>query len=137
MTRRPCRDRLSVPDAQDPYALSVPADPAGLSTVRVFLRAVARTIDAEPERCDDLELIVSEVGAALVEGAATAANRGPGRRGRVRVAVDADGPPSAPEDNGIRGDLLGTLAPDTTWTDHGARFSLSLEPGGEGSAQAR
>jgi anti-sigma regulatory factor (Ser/Thr protein kinase) len=122
---------------QDTYALSVPADPAGLSTVRVFLRAIARTIDAEPERGDDLELIVSEICAAMVEGGS--------RRldievcvddSAVSVAVDADGAPSSPEDNGIRGDLLGTLAPDLTWVDHGARFTASVASGDD-AAQAR
>ena len=54
-----------------------------------------------------------------------------------RSPIDGDAPPSAPDDNPIRRDLLATLAPDTIWTDQGARFSLSLVPGGEGSAQAR
>ena len=116
----------------------MPADPAGLSTVRAFLRAVARSVDSEPERSDDLELIVSEVGAALVEGASTRLRIEVRADAAVfEVAVDGDAPPSAPDDNPIRRDLLATLAPDTTWTDHGARFSLSLVPGGEGSAQAR
>jgi len=123
--------------AQEPYALSVPADPAGLSTVRVFLRAIARTIDAEPERGDDLELIVSEICAALVEGGSGHLDievRVDGSA--VSVAVDADGAPSAPEDNGIRGDLLGTLAPDLTWVDHGARFTAPVASGDD-AAQAR
>ncbi len=127
-----------MPDDRGPYELSVPADPAGLSTVRAFLRAVARSIDSEPERSDDLELIVSEVGAALVEGASTRLRIEVRADAAVfEVAIDGDAPPSAPDDNPIRRDLLATLAPDTTWTDQGARFSLSLEPGGEGSAQAR
>ena len=127
-----------MPDDRGAYELSVPADPAGLSTVRAFLRAVARSIDSEPERSDDLELIVSEVGAALVEGASTRLRiEVRADAAVVEVAVDGDAPPSAPDDNPIRRDLLATLAPDTTWTDQGARFSLSLEPGGEGSAQAR
>ena len=119
------------------YALSVPADASGLSTVRVFLRAIARSLDATPERSDDLELIVSEICAALVEGG----SRHLDIEVRVdasalSVAVDADGTPSAPEDNGIRGDLLGTLAPDLTWVDHGARFTASVASGDD-AAQAR
>jgi anti-sigma regulatory factor (Ser/Thr protein kinase) len=122
---------------QDPYALSVPADPAGLSTVRVFLRAIARSIDAEPERGDDLELIVSEICAALVEGGSRHLDievRVDGSA--LSVAVDADGAPSAPEDNAIRGDLLGTLAPDLSWVDHGARFTAPVATGDD-AAQAR
>jgi anti-sigma regulatory factor (Ser/Thr protein kinase) len=116
-----------VPVTDEPYALSVPADPSGLSTVRVFLRAIARSFDAAPERSDDLELIVSEVCAALVEGGSRhldievrAAGEG------LSVSVDADGAPSPAADNAIRGDLLGTLAPDLTWVDHGARFTVSV-----------
>jgi anti-sigma regulatory factor (Ser/Thr protein kinase) len=122
---------------QDPYALSVPADPSGLSTVRVFLRAIARSIDAAPERSDDLELIVSEVCAALVEGGSRHLDievRADGTD--LSVAVDADGAPSASEDNAIRGDLLGTLAPDLTWVDHGARFTASVAADDD-AAQAR
>jgi len=111
----------------EPYALSVPADPSGLSTVRVFLRAIARSFDAAAERSDDLELIVSEVCAALVEGGSRhlEIEVRPAGEG-LSVSVDADGVPSPPEDNGIRSDLLGTLAPDLTWVDHGARFTVSV-----------
>jgi hypothetical protein len=129
---------VSVPAEPDAYELSVPADPSGLSTVRVFLRAVARSVDAEPERSDDLELIVSELCTALLEGASTRLRIevAVGRSG-FDVTVDGDAPPSAPGDNPIRTDLLATLAPDMTWNDHGARLSLSLVPGGDGSVQAR
>ena len=112
----------------EPYALSVPADPSGLSTVRVFLRAIARSLDAAAERSDDLELIVSEVCASLVEGGSRHLDievRSVGEDG-LSVAVNADGVRSPAEDNSIRGDLLGTLAPDLTWADHGARFTVSV-----------
>ena len=125
------------PAEQEPYALSVPADASGLSTVRVFLRAIARSLDAPPERGDDLELVVSEVCAALVEGGSTTLDvevRPDGSA--LAVEVNADAAPSSPQDNGIRGDLLGTLAPDLTWLDHGARFSVSVETGDD-AAQAR
>ena len=121
----------------DPYSLSVPADASGLSTVRVFLRSIARSLDVAPERSDDLELVVSEVCAALVEGGSTTLEIEVRADGTVcSVAVEADAPPSPPEDNAIRGDLLGTLAPDLTWLDHGARFTLSVVSGGD-AAQAR
>ena len=121
----------------DPYALSVPADASGLSTVRVFLRAIARSLDATPERSDDLELVVSEVCAALVEGGSTTLEIEVRPDGTdVGVEVQADAAPSPPEDNGIRVDLLGTLAPDLTWLDHGARFTLSVVSDDD-AAQAR
>ncbi len=126
-----------VPAEQDPYELSVPADASGLSTVRVFLRAIARSLDATPERSDDLELVVSEVCAALVEGGSTTLEievRPDGTDFGVEVLADAT--PSSPEDNGIRGDLLGTLAADLTWLDHGARFTLSVVSDDD-AAQAR
>jgi hypothetical protein len=121
----------------DLYTLSVPADASGLSTVRVFLRAIARTLDAAPERGDDLELAVSEVCAALVEGGSGHLDIEvrPDATG-LSVAVDADAAPSPPEDNAIRGDLLGTLAPDLVWVAHGARFTLSVASGDD-AAQAR
>jgi hypothetical protein len=122
----------------DPYELQVPADPSGLSTVRVFLRAVARSVDATPERTDDLELVVSEISAAVVEGGGrwvtVTVRPEPARLG---VDVRGDAAPPAPEDNPIRVDLLASLAPDTTWADHGARFSLSLDMPDAGEAAAR
>jgi len=119
------------------YALSVPADASGLSTVRVFLRAIARSLDATPERSDDLELVVSEVCAALVEGGSRTLGIEVVPDGTTfSVAVEADAAPSSPEDNAIRGDLLGTLAPDLSWLDHGARFTLS-DVSGDETAQAR
>jgi anti-sigma regulatory factor (Ser/Thr protein kinase) len=120
-----------------PYALSVPADASGLSTVRVFLRSIARSLEAAPERSDDLELVVSEVCAALVEGGSRSLQI------EVRpddtaftVSVEADAAPSAPDDNAIRGDLLRTLAPDLTWLDHGARFTVAVASDDD-AAQAR
>jgi anti-sigma regulatory factor (Ser/Thr protein kinase) len=125
------------PAAQDPYTLSVPADASGLSTIRVFLRSIARSLDATPERSDDLELVVSEVCAALVEGGGRTIQIDVRPNGSVfEVAVEADAAPSSPDENAIRGDLLGTLAPDLTWLDHGARFSLSVVTGGD-AAQTR
>lgn len=126
-----------LPAGEDPYALSVPADPSGLSTVRVFLRAIARSVDAAPERSDDLELIVSEVCAALVEGGSRRLDIEvrPDDTG-FSVAVEGDAAPSPPDDNAIRGDLLGTLAPDLAWGGHGARFTLSVASSDD-AAQAR
>ena len=122
---------------QDPYSLSVPADGSGLSTVRVFLRSIARSLDAPAERAEDLELAVSEVCAALVEGGSRSLEI------EVRpdadaftVSVEADAAPSAPGDNGIRGDLLAALAPDLTWLDHGARFTVAVGADDD-AAQAR
>ena len=123
--------------AQGPYALSVPADASGLSTVRVFLRSIARSLDTAPERSDDLELVVSEVCAALVEGGSRALQIEVRPDGAAfTVSVEADATPSSPEDNVIRGDLLGTLAPDLTWVDHGARFTMAVAPDDD-PAQAR
>jgi anti-sigma regulatory factor (Ser/Thr protein kinase) len=112
---------------REPYELSVPADASGLSTVRVFLRSIARTLDAAPERSDDLELVVSEVCAALVEGGSRSLHiEVRPDDSALAVSVQADAAPSTPEDNAIRGDLLGTLAPDLTWFDHGARFTVAV-----------
>ena len=126
-----------VPAEGGPYALSVPATASGLSTVRVFLRAIARSFEASPERSDDLELVVSEVCGALVEGGSTTLEIEVRPDGTAfGVDVRADAAPSSPEDNGIRGDLLGTLAPDLTWLDHGARFTVSVVSGDD-AAQTR
>jgi anti-sigma regulatory factor (Ser/Thr protein kinase) len=112
---------------EGPYRLSVPADASGLSTVRVFLRSIARSLEAAPERSDDLELVVSEVCAALVEGGSRSLQIEVMPDDTVfTVAVEADAAPSPPHDNEIRGDLLGTLAPDLTWLDHGARFTVAV-----------
>lgn len=122
---------------QSLYALSVPADASGLSTVRVFLRSIARSLEAAPERSDDLELVVSEVCAALVEGGSRSLEIEVRPDGAVfAVSVEADASPSPPEDNGIRGDLLGTLAPDLAWADHGARFTVAVSSEDD-AAQAR
>jgi anti-sigma regulatory factor (Ser/Thr protein kinase) len=113
--------------SQGPYALSVPADGSGLSTVRVFLRSIARSLDSAPKRSDDLELVVSEVCAALVEGGSRSLQIEVRPDGAAfTVSVEADASPSSPEDNAIRGDLLGTLAPDLMWVDHGARFTMAV-----------
>jgi len=122
---------------QRPFTLSVPADASGLSTVRVFLRSIARSLDAAPERSDDLELAVSEVCAALVEGGSRSLQVEVAPDDAVfTVAVEADAAPSPPEDNGIRSDLLRTLAPDLAWLDHGARFTVAVAADDD-AAQAR
>jgi Histidine kinase-like ATPase domain len=122
---------------QDLYALSVPADASGLSTVRVFLRSIARSLETVPDRSDDLELVVSEVCAALVEGGSRSVEIEVRQADNAfTVSVEADAAPSAPEDNGIRGDLLATLAPDLTWLDHGARFTVAVGADDD-AAQAR
>ena len=122
---------------QEPYALSVPADASGLSTVRVFLRSIARSIDAAVERSEDLELAVSEVCAALVEGGSRLLEiEVQPDGGSFAVSVEADATPSPPEDNGIRGDLLAALAPDLRWLDHGARFTVAVGADDD-AAQAR
>jgi hypothetical protein len=103
----------------------------------VFLRAIARSFEASPERSDDLELVVSEVCGALVEGGSTTLEIEVRPDGDAfGVDVRADAAPSSPEDNVIRGDLLGTLVPDLTWLDHGARFTVSVVSGDD-AAQAR
>jgi len=122
---------------QDPYALSVPADASGLSTVRVFLRSIARSLEGAPTRSDDLELAVSEVCAALVERGSRSIEVEVRPADTVfAVSVEADAAPSPPQDNGIRGDLLATLAPDLTWLDHGARFTVAAGADDD-AAQAR
>ena len=119
------------------YTLSVPADASGLSTVRVFLRSIARSLDAAPERSDDLELVVSEVCAALVEGGSRSLQvEIRPDEGVFAVTVEADAAPSPPENNEIRGDLLRTLAPDVAWLDHGARFTVAVASDDD-AAQAR
>jgi anti-sigma regulatory factor (Ser/Thr protein kinase) len=122
---------------QEPYALSVPADASGLSTVRVFLRSIARSIEVPPERSEDLELAVSEVCAALVEGGSRSLEiEVQPDGGSFAVSVEADGTPSPPEDNGIRGDLLAALVPDLRWLGHGARFTVAVGADDD-AAQAR
>lgn len=122
---------------QDAYTLSVPADAAGLSTVRIFLRSIARSLDAAPERSEDLELAVSEVCAALVEGGSRSLEiEIRPDAGAFTVSIEADAAPSTPEDNGIRADLLAALAPDLAWADHGARFTVAVGADDD-AAQAR
>jgi anti-sigma regulatory factor (Ser/Thr protein kinase) len=111
------------------YELHVEGDPTGLSTIRVFVRAVARSIDADAERVDDLQLIVSEVCSELLESG--------GRElyvsvlpvgSSLDVAIDAEGASVSMEgdDKAFRRELLRSLSPETEWGPSGARFRVTV-----------
>lgn len=111
----------------DLFELHVEADPRGLSTVRVFVRALARSVDAGPERTDDLELLVSEVCSELVEGGGSSWHLTIRRSdGTLDVAVDGEGANVSidGEEKAFRRDLLSQLSPDAAWSAAGARFTL-------------
>lgn len=48
-----------------PFELTVPAEPAHLATVRLFVASVARSVGADDEVVDDLRLAVSELATAI------------------------------------------------------------------------
>jgi hypothetical protein len=115
--------------AEDRYELHVDGDPERLPAIRMFARAVARSIDADAERVDDLQLIVSEICGELLESG--------GRELHVTVETTTDALDVAvdgagaliladAEDNGFRRELLGSLAPGTRWNDSGARFRVPI-----------
>ena len=113
--------------ADDLFELHVEADPRGLSTVRVFVRALARSVDADPERTDDLELLVSEICSELLEGGGSAWHLTIRRSdGTLDVSVDGDGANVSidGEEKAFRRDLLRQLSPDAAWSEGGARFTL-------------
>jgi anti-sigma regulatory factor (Ser/Thr protein kinase) len=113
----------------DLFELHVEADPRGLSTVRVFVRAIARSVDADPERTDDLELIVSEICSALLEGGGRSWHLAVRRDdGTLDVSVDGDGAIVSldGEDKAFRRDLLEQLAPETSWETAAARFTVHV-----------
>ena len=111
------------------YELHVDADPSALPAIRMFVRAVARSIDADAERVDDVQLIVSEISSELLESG--------GRELHVTVetgvdaldvAIDGAGAIVTPdaEDNGFRWELLRSLSPDAAWSESGARFRVTM-----------
>ena len=111
------------------YELHVDGDAGALPAIRMFVRAVARSIDADAERVDDVQLIVSEICSELLESG--------GRELHVTVetaptaldvAVDGAGASVATdvEDNGFRRELLGSLSPHTEWSESGARFRVRM-----------
>lgn len=63
------------------YRLEVEAEAASLSTARLFVRAVARTLGLSDDVVDDLKLVVSEALTALIN-AGTAA--------KAEVTMDPD-----------------------------------------------
>jgi anti-sigma regulatory factor (Ser/Thr protein kinase) len=124
-----------VDQPDDLFELHVGADPAGLSTVRVFVRAIARSTGADPERTDDLELIVSEICSELLEAGGRALHLAVRRGdGTLEVSVGGQGAsvPTDGEENAFRRDLLRTLAPDTTWEAAGARFTVMAQDAVDG-----
>jgi anti-sigma regulatory factor (Ser/Thr protein kinase) len=64
------------------FAIDLPADPAYLSTARIFLTAVARHYGAPDETVEDLKVAVSEACSAFLR-------YGPGDEGSVHVEVGA------------------------------------------------
>jgi anti-sigma regulatory factor (Ser/Thr protein kinase) len=115
--------------AEDRFELHVDGDPDALPAIRMFVRAVARSIDADAERVDDVQLIVSEICSELLESG--------GRELHVTVetapaaldvAVDGAGAVITADaaENGFRRELLKSLSPDTEWSDSGARFRVMM-----------
>jgi anti-sigma regulatory factor (Ser/Thr protein kinase) len=113
----------------DLFEMHVEGDPTGLSTIRVFVGAIARSMDADPERVDDLQLIVSEICTELLEAGGSELHVAVRRvEGTVDVSVDGVGAEVSMEGEGktFRRELLETLSPDTTWGAAGARFSAPV-----------
>jgi hypothetical protein len=118
-----------VAGSDDLFELHVEGDPTGLSTIRVFVRAIARSVDADAERVDDLQLIVSEICSELLEAGGRELNVTVRRDDAtldvsvegVHAAVSMDG-----EDKAFRRELLRSLAPDTEWGPAGARFRVTV-----------
>jgi hypothetical protein len=108
-------------------ALSIPADPAYVGTVRYFAATIARHEGLPEELIDDLRLAVSEACAEAIDAGVT---------GSIRVALSLDpegidvevtsgSPPSEGEPHGRGGlvaiyrlQLIRALFPDAE-TDHG------------------
>jgi hypothetical protein len=118
-----------VGESEQSYELHVEGDPTGLSTIRVFVRAVARSIDADAERVDDLQLIVSEVCSELLESGGRELNVSVLPAGdSLDVSVDAAGAQVSMEgdDKAFRRELLRSLSPATEWGTSGARFRVTV-----------
>jgi anti-sigma regulatory factor (Ser/Thr protein kinase) len=64
------------------FAIDLPADPAYLSTVRIFLTAIARHYDAQDDTVEDLKVAVSEACSAFLR-------YGAGDEGSLHVEVAA------------------------------------------------
>ena len=126
-------------DADDVFELHVGGDPTGLSTIRVFVRAIARTLDADAERIDDVQLIVSEICSELLEAGGRELHVAVRRaNGTLDVSVDGVGASVSMdgEDKAFRRELLETLSPDTAWGPEGARFRVMV-PVANGAGQTR
>jgi anti-sigma regulatory factor (Ser/Thr protein kinase) len=122
----------------DLFELHVEGDPTGLSTIRVFVGAIARSMGADPERVDDLQLIVSEICSELLEAGGSELHVAVRRvDGSVDVSVDGVGAEVPMEEEGktVRRELLETLSPDTAWGVAGARFSARV-PSANGAEPA-
>jgi anti-sigma regulatory factor (Ser/Thr protein kinase) len=120
-----------VADLDERFELHVEGDPTGLSTIRVFVRAIARSVDADAERVDDLQLIVSEICSELLEAGGRELHVAVRRdEATLDVSVDGVGVGAAVsmegEDKAFRRELLRSLAPDTAWGGAGARFRLTV-----------
>jgi anti-sigma regulatory factor (Ser/Thr protein kinase) len=121
----------------DLFELHVEGDPTGLSTIRVFLGVIARSMGADPERVDDLQLIVSEICSELLEAGGSELHVAVRRvDGTVDVSVDGVGAEvSVEEGKTFRRELLETLSPDTAWGAAGARF-IARVPSANGAEPA-
>jgi anti-sigma regulatory factor (Ser/Thr protein kinase) len=111
------------------FELHVEGDPTGLSTIRVFVRAIARSVDADAERVDDLQLIVSEICSELLEAGGRELNVAV-RRDDSTLDVSVEGVDAVVamegEDKAFRRELLRSLAPHTEWGPAGARFRVTV-----------
>jgi anti-sigma regulatory factor (Ser/Thr protein kinase) len=111
------------------FELHVEGDPTGLSTIRVFVRAIARSVDADAERVDDLQLIVSEICSELLEAGGRELDVAV-RRDDSTLDVSVEGVDAVVamegEDKAFRRELLRSLAPDTEWGASGARFHVTV-----------
>ena len=114
---------------EDRYELHANGDPESLPAVRMFVRAVARSIDADAERIDDLQLIVSEICSELLESGGRELHVTVEPDGTaLDVAVDATGAEIETDDaeDGFRRELLRSLSPGTEWGASGARFRVEV-----------
>jgi Histidine kinase-like ATPase domain len=113
------------------YELHVDGDPDGLPAIRVFVRAVARSVDFDAERVDDVQLIVSEICGELLESGARELDVTVESHGAsLEVSIEGAGATIAGSSaNGFRRELLASLAPDTAWAASGARFRVTMPAG--------
>ncbi|MGH2661531.1 MAG: ATP-binding protein [Actinomycetota bacterium] len=61
---------VAVPAAAERFALELPADPAYLATARLFASTLARQLEVDEERIEDLKLAISEACAAGIRSGA-------------------------------------------------------------------